>query len=85
MSPNAIILAAALGSLVSLATANAGDEKGETEKCFGVAEAGKNGCATASHSCAGQATPAKDPAEWVKVPKGSCEKMGGKLTGPATM
>ncbi|MGE0582530.1 MAG: DUF2282 domain-containing protein [Steroidobacteraceae bacterium] len=85
MSPKALILAAALGSLVSLGTANAGDEKGETEKCFGVAEAGKNGCATASHSCAGQATAAKDPAEWVKVPKGTCEKMGGKLTGPEAM
>jgi uncharacterized membrane protein len=85
MSSRTLILAAALGSLVSLGTAFAGDEKGESEKCYGVAEAGKNGCATASHSCAGQAKADKDPSEWVKVPKGTCEKMGGKLAGPAAM
>lgn len=85
MSSRTLILAAALGSLVSLGTAMAADGKGETEKCYGVAEAGKNDCATASHSCAGEAKTAKDPSEWVKVPKGTCEKMGGKLTGPAAM
>lgn len=85
MSSRTLLLAAALGSLVTLGTADAADGKGETEKCYGVAEAGKNDCATASHSCAGQAKTDKDPAEWVKVPKGTCEKMGGKLTGPAAM
>lgn len=85
MQSRNLILAAAIGSLLSLGTAVAGDDKGETEKCYGVAEAGKNDCGTASHSCAGQAATAKDPSEWVKVPKGTCEKMGGKLTGPAAM
>lgn len=85
MSSRTVILAAALGSLISLGTAVAGDDKGDTEKCYGVADAGKNDCHTANHSCAGQAEAAKNPADWVKVPKGSCEKMGGKLTGPAAM
>jgi len=82
MTPKQVLLAAALGSLVSLGTAVAADEKAATEKCYGVAEAGKNDCHTASHACAGLATTDKDPAEWVKVPKGTCEKMGGKLTAP---
>ena len=49
------------------------------EKCLGVAEAGKNDCATAKHSCAGQAKADKAPDEWKYVPKGECEKMGGKV------
>lgn len=82
MSSKHIILAAALGSLFSLGSAVAGDDKAETEKCYGVAEAGKNDCHTASHGCAGQAKTDKDAAEWVNVPKGTCEKMGGKLEAP---
>ncbi len=85
MSSRTLILTAAIGSLLALGTAVAGDDKGETEKCYGIADAGKNDCHTANHSCAGQASAAKDPSEWVKVPKGSCEKMGGKLAGPAAM
>jgi uncharacterized membrane protein len=48
-------------------------------KCFGIAQAGKNDCASGAHSCAGQATKDKDPGDWKYVAKGSCEKMGGKL------
>ncbi|MBV6415602.1 MAG: hypothetical protein CMLOHMNK_00114 [Steroidobacteraceae bacterium] len=80
-----LILTAAIGSLLALGAANAAEDKGDTEKCFGVAEAGKNGCHTASHGCAGMAKTDKDPADWAKVPKGTCEKMGGKLTPPAAM
>ncbi|CAN5267347.1 hypothetical protein BH11PSE11_BH11PSE11_27910 [soil metagenome] len=52
----------------------------EKEKCFGIAKAGQNDCATAtgSHSCAGQAKKDNDPAEWKYVAKGTCEKEGGK-------
>ena len=46
---------------------------------MGIAEAGKNDCGTAKHSCAGQATVDKSPEDWKYVPKGECEKMGGKL------
>jgi uncharacterized membrane protein len=56
--------------------------KGEQEKCYGVAKVGQNDCGTATHGCAGQAAVDNDPAEWRSVPKGSCEKGGGKLSPP---
>ena len=51
-----------------------------TEKCYGVAKAGKNDCATASHACAGHSSAASGK-EWIKVPAGTCERLvGGSLT-----
>ena len=79
-----LALAAAVGSLVSMgvtSTAFAG-EKADKEKCYGVAKAGKNDCAANGHSCAGQSKVDNDPTEWKYVPKGECEKLGGK-TAPA--
>lgn len=78
MNLKTIAIASAVSSLLALgaATVSAQDAK---EKCYGVAEAGKNDCATAKHSCAGQAKTDKAPDEWKHVPKGECEKMGGKL------
>jgi uncharacterized membrane protein len=49
------------------------------ETCYGVAEAGKNDCATAKHACAGSAQVSKAPEDFKFVPKGSCETLGGKL------
>ena len=55
------------------------DAKSAQEKCYGVAKAGKNACASkdGSHSCAGMAKVDNDPNEWTYVPKGTCEEMGG--------
>ena len=82
-----VTIAAAVGSLLALGsmTASAADEMagGGKEKCYGVAKAGKNDCASAAHSCAGQAAKDGDAAEWKYVPKGECEKMGGKTQAPA--
>lgn len=50
-----------------------------TEPCYGIAEAGKNDCATARHACAGSAQADRSPEDFKLVPKGSCEKLGGKL------
>ena len=51
-----------------------------TEKCYGVAKAGKNDCAAAGHACAGQSSAASGK-EWIKVPAGTCERLvGGSLT-----
>jgi uncharacterized membrane protein len=79
MNLKAIALASAVGSLLALGStvASAADEA--KEKCTGVAAAGHNDCANAVHSCAGQAKADKDPKEWKYVPKGECEKMGGKV------
>jgi len=63
--------------------AAAADSKADKEKCYGVAKAGKNDCASrnGSHSCAGQAKKDNDPSDWKYVAKGTCTKMGGKLSG----
>jgi uncharacterized membrane protein len=53
-------------------------KRGEREKCYGIAKAGQNDCGTAKHTCAGQAKRDNAPDEWKYVPKGTCEKMGGK-------
>jgi uncharacterized membrane protein len=78
MNLKAIALASAVGSLLALGSTVASADEAK-EKCTGVAEAGKNDCANAVHSCAGQAKTSKDSKEWKYVPKGECEKMGGKV------
>jgi uncharacterized membrane protein len=80
MNLKTIAIASAVGSLLALGSGVASaDAAAAKEKCLGVADAGKNDCATAAHSCAGQAKASKDPNEWKYVPKGECEKMGGKV------
>lgn len=49
----------------------------KTEKCAGIVKAGKNDCGTSKHDCAGQATANRDSEEWIKVPKGTCNKIVG--------
>jgi uncharacterized membrane protein len=55
-----------------------------TEQCFGVAKAGKNDCGTPKHSCGSLAKADNEPDEWKYVPRGTCEKIGGKTTPPET-
>jgi uncharacterized membrane protein len=51
------------------------------EKCYGINAVAKNDCAEGAHSCAGQATQARDPKSFVLVPAGVCGKIaGGKTT-----
>jgi uncharacterized membrane protein len=51
------------------------------QKCYGINAAAKNDCAEGAHSCAGQATQARDPKSFVLLPSGDCGKIqGGKLT-----
>lgn len=50
------------------------------EKCYGISKAGKNDCAGPAHACAGQSKEASGK-EWIKVPKGTCERIvNGSLT-----
>jgi uncharacterized membrane protein len=54
---------------------------GDKEKCYGVAAAGKNDCATKSSSCAGTSKVDNQGDAFIAVPKGLCEKLtGGSLT-----
>lgn len=55
--------------------------KGKLEKCYGINAVAKNDCAQGAHSCAGQATLARDPKSFVLLPAGDCAKIqGGKTT-----
>jgi uncharacterized membrane protein len=55
----------------------------QAEKCYGINAAGKNDCASSnSHSCAGEAKRAMDPASWIYVPTGTCAKIQGGSTTP---
>lgn len=78
------ILKAAVAALLAASAGEAalGQDKAEREKCYGVAKAGQNDCGTATHTCAGKATTDNAPDEWKYVPKGTCEKMGGKKQPP---
>ncbi|WP_174873785.1 DUF2282 domain-containing protein [Vogesella oryzae] len=72
------LIASALTAVVAMTVA-APAMAAEKEKCYGVAMAGKNDCAAAGHSCAGQSKVDKDPMDWKYVAKGSCSQMGGML------
>ncbi len=81
MTSKTAILVAALSSLFVLTTTAFAADDSNSEKCYGVAKAGKNDCAGAAHACAGQGTKNKSAKEFIKLPKGTCERiMGGSLT-----
>ena len=74
------LIAAAAASLMSLTfVAAPAHAAGEKEKCFGIAKAGQNDCASISgvHSCAGQSKVDMDKGEWKYVAKGTCKEMKG--------
>ena len=84
---NNLLIASALAAALALPAVTAA-QAGPTpepsyasEKCFGIAKAGANDCAsmTGSHSCAGMSKVDSDPSEWVYVPAGYCDRIvGGK-------
>ena len=80
----------ATSALASVQHANAHMEPKEgdgMEKCYGVVKAGHNDCASKanSHSCATMAKVDSDPNEWIKIPKGLCEKLSGGGWNQKTM
>jgi uncharacterized membrane protein len=90
MNPSKKLLQSAVASVLALGLAQAASAQdakdAPKEKCYGIAKAGQNDCGTARHSCAGKAAKDNAPDEWKYVPKGTCEKMGGKTGsgGPDT-
>jgi uncharacterized membrane protein len=76
----------AISSLLTLgaaafATPTFAADKADMEKCYGIAKAGKNDCAGASHACSGQSKMDAQGKDWISVPKGTCERVtGGSLT-----
>ncbi len=100
MNKTQSILAAAVGSLLVMgmgsASAASADMKMpeiqatemKMEKCFGVNKAGRNDCGSraSGHSCAGQSSRNNDPADFIAVPKGTCDKIvNGTTMAPKKM
>lgn len=52
------------------------------QKCYGINAIGKNDCASGAHSCAGQATQARDASAFVLLPAGDCGKIAGGSLKP---
>ncbi len=77
-----ILMSTVLASVFTLTAGSALAGKPGFEKCTGIVKAGQNDCGTAKHACGGQGTVDGDPAEWIYVPEGTCEKIvGGKVKG----
>ena len=78
----ALAIAAAFGAPALAQDAPAADAA-KTEKCYGVAKAGKNDCASSgNNSCAGHSAKDADPGAWLLVPAGLCEKLTGGTLEP---
>lgn len=86
MKPSLLVASAVAATVAASAAGTAGpapDPTYKAEKCYGVNLAGKNDCgAPGVHSCAGEATVAKDPNSWIYVPVGTCTKIEGGSTKP---
>ena len=77
-----LVIASALAAAMSapaLMSAQSGPAPApsfKAEKCYGLAKAGKNDCAsTGSNSCAGMSKVNADPHAWIYVPAGYCERI----------
>ena len=87
------ILASALATAVAAPALMSAQEKGKpapapsfkAEKCYGIAKAGKNDCAsTGNNSCGATSKVNSDPRAWIYVPAGYCERIvGGSLKAKA--
>ncbi len=81
---NAVVIVAVVAAAYAAFHANTNwlsprGEKNPRERCYGIAGAGQNDCATATHSCAFQAKRARDLKEYIMVPEGLCKRIeGGK-------
>ena len=83
MNSRKTTLQAVVASLLSMGIASSGPAHSplapaELEKCYGVAKAGQNDCATSKHDCASLAKIDYDPMDWKMVPKGTCMKRAVK-------
>ena len=79
MSGSALVASSLLGALAIATAAHAGPvaQPSGSEKCYGIAKAGKNDCAAGVHSCAGQSTKSMDKASFIYLSKGACSKIAG--------
>ena len=73
------LIATTAAALILMTLASTPAAAADKEKCFGIAKAGQNDCAstTGAHSCAGQSKVDMDKAEWKYVAAGTCKAMNG--------
>lgn len=78
----AAITAAVAAPAIASAQTPVPEPSFQAEKCYGVARAGKNDCAsTGNNVCGGTSRRDSDPRAWVYVPRGTCDRIvGGSLT-----
>jgi uncharacterized membrane protein len=77
-------ISTAIGSVLALGLASASAyaaDDANMEKCYGIAAPGKNDCAGPAHACAGQSKVSSGK-EWIKLPKGTCERIVGGGLAP---
>jgi uncharacterized membrane protein len=77
---SSLLGALAVAAVAVAANAAPAVQPAGSEKCFGIAKAGKNDCAGSAHSCAGQATKDMDKSTYVYLPAGLCGKIAGGTT-----
>jgi len=79
-----IVAATALSSVLALGVALSSTAvvAAEKEKCYGVAKAGHNDCATNNSSCVGTSTEDGQTSAFVVVPEGLCERLAGGSLEP---
>lgn len=84
MKKSNIAIATAVSSLIALGAtmASAPAMAAEKEKCFGVAKAGANDCATKTGSCAGTSKVDGAGDAFIVVPSGLCERLAGGSLSP---
>jgi uncharacterized membrane protein len=84
MTSKTAVLAAAVSSLLALTTTAFAADAGNSEKCYGVAKAGKNDCAGAAHACAGQSSKAPVPKSSSNYRRGPASVLLAARSPPAS-
>jgi uncharacterized membrane protein len=81
----AVLAAAVTVPAIASAQTPAPTPQFRAEKCYGIAKARQNDCAsTGNNSCGGTSRVDNDPRAWVFVPAGLCTRItGGSLTPKA--
>jgi uncharacterized membrane protein len=88
MKTSHLLIASAVAAALTLPYASpsqagpAPKPKFQSEKCFGIAKAGKNDCQTANSSCAGTSKRDHQGDAWIYMPTGACDKVVGGSKEP---
>lgn len=84
MKKSNLALAATVSTLIAVGSSliSAPAMAASKEKCYGIAAAGQNDCATKTSSCAGTSKVDNQSDAFLAVPKGLCEKISGGSLEP---